>query len=269
MALSRRRAGAVSALSIVLLFALAGCGGPVTAEDAGSTPTATPSSSPSETADADDDGDVDDGGDDEGQADSDGGEDPAQDRVRTGPVAQYGGPAYGDQGVAEVIEPGLWCKTIAVFWGGDVPDGVRFTFEEAVTDRPGLQVAGGVCGTRGADRSCLGMTVAADESGIFCSLELRPSADFHDPTTITFTGTLECPTAEICDTVAARDVRPGPPIIVTDPGADGDQEGQDEQDQDQQDQDQQDQDQQDQDQEDQDQQQDEGDPGQQDDGSNG
>jgi len=218
MALSGPRVGLATILSLVAAFALVGCGTPVTTEDAGRTTTASPSPSTDATEEASAEGETDTGGEDQGQADSDGGEDPAQDRVRTGPVAQYGGPAYGDQGTAEVLEPGVWCKTIAVFWGGDaVPDGVSFTFENAVTDRPGLRVDGGVCGTRGADRSCLGMLVAANESGIFCSLVLRPGGDFQDGTTITFRGTLECPTAQICDQVAAREVDPGPPIIVNDP----------------------------------------------------
>ena len=218
MALSRAGTAA-TALWVALLVGLAGCA-PVSGEDAGATATASPSPSPAQTSDGDGGADADGGSDSDGGGGSDGGEDPAQDRVRTGPVAQYGGPAYGDQGVAEVIAAGVWCKTIAVFWGGSepIPDGVRFTFESAVTDRPGLQVEGGVCGTRGADRSCLGMTVAANESGIFCSLVLRPTDAFEDGTAISFTGTLECPTAEICDAVAARSVDPGPPIVVTDPG---------------------------------------------------
>jgi hypothetical protein len=211
--------GLATTLSLILLLALSGCGAPETEQESRpqSTATSTPSPSPDQTDHAVDDGGEGDGGVDDGG--SDGGEDPAQDRVRTGPVAQYGGPAYGDQGVAEVIEAGLWCKTIAVFWGGDpVPDGVRFTFEGAVTDRSGLEVQGGVCGSRGADRSCLGMTVEANASGIFCSIVLRPGDGFQDGTALTFTGTLECPTAEICDAVVARDVQPGPPIVVNDPG---------------------------------------------------
>jgi hypothetical protein len=156
---------------------------------------------------------------DSGGTATDGGTDPAQDTVRTGPVAQYGGPAYGDQGDAEIVEPGVWCKTIAVFWGGDepIPDGVRFTFKTAVPDQPGLDIQGAVCGTAGADRSCLGMTVEANESGIVCSIEVLPTADFVDGTTVSFTGTLECPTSEICDAVAARQVDPGPPIVVNTP----------------------------------------------------
>lgn len=221
MALSRPGVGVAATMTVTLLLALSGCGAPVTEQGARpeSTATAPLSPTPTGTGHA-----VDDGGRDGDGGDSDGGEDPAQDRVRTGPVAQYGGPAYGDQGVAEIIEAGLWCKTIAVFWGGDpVADGVRFTFEAALPDRPGLEVVRGVCGTRGADRSCLGMTVEANASGAFCSIVLRPGEGFQDGTAITFTGTLECPSSEICDAVAARAVEPGPPIVVDDPEADSDQ----------------------------------------------
>lgn len=258
MALSRPGVALAAGLSIVLLLALSGCGTPVTEEGAGRTTTTSPRPSPDATPTP-----TDEGGGDEGGGDSDGGEDPAQDRVRTGPVAQYGGPAYGDQGAAEIIEAGLWCKTIAVFWGGDVPEGVRFTFQNAVTDRPGLAVESAVCGSREADRGCLDMTVEANQSQITCSLVLRPGSDFQDGTAITFVGTLECPTAEICDIVASREVDPGPPIIVDDPevsddeeqNQDQDQQDQDQQDQDQDQQDQDEDDQQDQDQQDQDQQQ--------------
>ncbi|WP_164743543.1 hypothetical protein [Microbacterium sulfonylureivorans] len=204
-------AGAI--LSVVLLFA--GCAAPVAQEGQGESSTA-----PADEADDDDGGQSDDDadqGDDGG--DTDGGEDPEQDLVRTGPVAEYGGPAYGDQGEAEINDDGTWCKTIAVFWGGSeaVPEGVRFTFDEAVPDRAGLDVEGGVCGTRSADRSCLGMTVEANESGIFCSVVVIPGPEFADGTTISFTGTLECPTVEICDSVVARDVEPGPPLVVNTP----------------------------------------------------
>lgn len=207
MSLSQRPGTAMAAILVALLL-LAGCASP--GGDEGPPDTSS--------TQADDDGG--DGGDDDDGDDTDGDEDPAQDTVRTGPVAQYGGPAYGDQGQSEDVELGVWCKTIAVFWGGSepVPDGVRFTFEEAVPDRAGLEVEGGVCGTRGADRSCLGMTVQANESDIRCSLLVRPGPDFEEGTTISFTGTLECPTEEICDAVAAREVEPGPPLVVETPG---------------------------------------------------
>lgn len=205
MALSWPGKAVVAAVGLAAVLAIAGCA-PSAWDEAGSaaTPSAAAGGDPVEQ--------------DEGSAVADGDDDPAQDRVRTGPVAEYGGPAYGDQGTAEVLEPGRWCKTIAVFWGGDpVPPGVSFTFEDAVADQPGLEIEGAVCGTRGADRSCLGMTVRTDDSGVFCSLVLQPGEDFQSGTTLTFTGTLECPSAQICDAVAARQVDPGPPIVVDDP----------------------------------------------------
>lgn len=228
---SPRHASKLAALVVLALIGCAGCAAPSAQQSAPSpspgvhsSPTAeaepspqpttpsTPSAQPDEPApDTDADG--------EDQGDADGGEDPAQDLVRTGPVAQYGGPAYGDQGEAEIVGTGVWCKTIAVFWGGGepIPEGVRFTFEQAVTDRPGLGVDGGVCGTLGADRSCLGMAVEANASGLFCSLVLHPAEDFQDGTSISFHGTLSCPSVEVCDAVAAREVQPGPPIVVNTP----------------------------------------------------
>ncbi|MDY0909663.1 hypothetical protein [Microbacterium sp. CFBP9034] len=217
MSCSQRSGAAIAAAAVIAaVLLMAGCAGPVV--DEGQTET---SQGPTDIADdTDDEGEGDEGEGDEGEGEGEGDEDPEQDLVRTGPVAEYGGPAYGDQGEAEIVEDGVWCKTIAVFWGGSepVPEGVRFTFEQAVPDRGGLDVESGVCGTSGADRSCIDMpAVEANESGIFCSIVVRPTAEFQDGTSITFTGTLECPTREICDAVVARDVVPGPPIVVNTP----------------------------------------------------
>lgn len=234
MSLPRSRVGAVAILSVVALLTFAGCAAPVTDTDAGGTASATPSPSTSETTGTDEE---------QEQTDSDGEEDPSQSRVRVGPAAKYGGPAWGDQGDATIIETGVWCKTIAVFWGGDVPQGVRFTFERAVTDRAGLQVEGAACG--GAEHACLGLTFGARDPQVLCGLRLRPGAQFEDGTSITFEGRLECPTAESCDIVASRDVTPGPPIVVEQPAQQGDDQNQD-QDQDQDNQNQENQDQQDQ-----------------------
>ncbi|AZS36890.1 hypothetical protein CVS47_01510 [Microbacterium lemovicicum] len=149
---------------------------------------------------------------------SDGEADASQSTVRTGPIALYGGPAYGDQGIEET-GPGIWCDTLAVFWGGDapIPADVTFTVDAATADAPGLAVDGGVCGTRGADRSCLGLVVAADDTGLFCSLVLRPGADFVEGTAVALSGTLRCLRAEACDAVAARTHDPSAPILVTTP----------------------------------------------------
>lgn len=167
-------------------------------------------------------GGADDGGNGQGGNGGDGPVDPEQDRVRTGPVAEYGGPAYGDQGDAEIIADGVWCKTLQVFWGGSepVPDEVSFTFTEAVVDQQGLEVTDTACGTNPetgeALASCLELTIDANATA-WCGLEVRPAADFIEGTGITFIGTIECPTAEVCDAVAARQVDPGPPVVVNTP----------------------------------------------------
>ena len=211
MSHTMRPGAIVAAVVTTIVLLLAGCAPAVTDGAADDDPTPTQTSA--------DDGDGNGDGD-SSEDNGDGEDDPDQDLVRTGPVAEYGGPAYGDQGEAEVVESGVWCKTIAVFWGGDeqIPEGVRFTFEKAVADQPGLETESGVCGTLGADRSCLGMTVEANASGIFCSVIVRPGVDFAEGTTITFEGTLECAKAQDCDTVVARRVEPGPPLVVNTPG---------------------------------------------------
>ncbi|WP_109211238.1 MULTISPECIES: hypothetical protein [Microbacterium] len=224
MALSRPRFGAVALVTVSALLALAGCAAPTTETDAGGTASATPSPSTSQTADTDD-------GEDDGRTDADGEADPTQSRVRVGPAVDYGGPDGGDQGDAELIADGVWCETIAVFWGGAVPDGVRFLFQTALIGGPGLQVREGACGSA-QNPACLGLTLEAGDKTVFCSLTVVPQADFENGTGISFAGRLECPTAEVCDAVVARHVDRGPPITVTAP-ADTDDEENDQQEQEQ------------------------------------
>jgi hypothetical protein len=206
---SQRAGAAVAAVLLTLgvTFALSACASPVT-DETGADQEQTQQGQP------DDNGQGDEG-------DTDGDSDPTQDTVRTGPIAEYGGPAYGDQGEAEVTESGDWCKTIQVFWGGSepIPEGVSFTFDTAVPDQPGLEVVtdAEACGTRGATAPCLGLTFGADESGVACSVVVRPDDAFGDGTTISFEGTLSCPTADVCDAMAAREVDPGPPLVVNRP----------------------------------------------------
>jgi hypothetical protein len=205
-----RTAVATAVVAVALLFA--GC---ASASDEGGADTDGTSAETDDTTSEEEEGSGDEEGSDDGE------EDPAQDRVRTGPVAEYGGPAYGDQGGAEIIEPGVWCETLALFWGGEpVPEGVRFTFTEAVVDTAGLEVTGAACGTDPGTgeplAACLGLPLEANASA-FCGLEVRPGPDFVDGTGITFIGTLECPSAEVCDAVVAREVDPGPPVVVNTP----------------------------------------------------
>lgn len=214
---SARSALIAAALATMLLFAGCASAADGGGDDQDASSDTSDASADSEAGEVDGEGDLDDGG--EG---TDGEEDPEQEVVRSGPIADYGGPAYGDQGEAQVIEPGVWCKTLAVFWGGDqpIPDGVRFTFDEAVVDPVGLEVTDAACGTDPGSgeelASCIGLTVDANAS-VFCGLEVRPGESFTDGTTVTFLGTLECPTSEVCDEVAGRQVEPGPPVVVNTP----------------------------------------------------
>ena len=113
---------------------------------------------------------------------------------------------------------------MAVFWGGEVPEGVVFTYTDAIVDTEGLEVTSNACGVDfdGAPlASCIGLTLEANASKT-CGLEVRPAEEFVEGTGITFAGTLECPSAEACVAVENRDVQPGPPIKVFTPGgADG------------------------------------------------
>lgn len=146
----------------------------------------------------------------------DGPEDPQQGRVRSGPVASFGGPSHGDRGT-EVWSGGTWCATVGVFWGGEapVPADVTFRLDRAVTSpRGGLDVLPGICGTQDADRTCIGLVLPGDVADVTCSLVLRPRAGFVDGTEITFEGTLTCPTSAVCDRMKTRTVTPGPPIVI-------------------------------------------------------
>lgn len=146
----------------------------------------------------------------------DGPEDPEQGRIRSGPVASFGGPSHGDRGT-EVWSGGTWCTTVGVFWGGEapVPADVTFRLDKAVTSPwGGLDVLPGICGTQDADRTCIGLVLPGDVADVTCSLVLRPRAGFIDGTEITFEGTLTCPTIAVCDRMKTRTVTPGPPIII-------------------------------------------------------
>lgn len=148
--------------------------------------------------------------------------DPDPTPVRTGPTVNYGGPAYGDQGDTQLVAEGVWCETVALFWGGTqlIPDGVEMTFTEALVDPALLEVTGNACGTDPGDGSplpsCIGLALPANGSA-FCGLEVIPGPAFSDGTVITFGGTMTCLTEEDCVTVETRDADPGPEILVDTP----------------------------------------------------
>lgn len=149
---------------------------------------------------------------------SDGPVDPEQETRRTGPAAEFGGPPNGGQGL-ELLESGAWCEAVAVFWGGEVPQGVTFTFEGITSDPSGVELAPdqSVCGSSGAEVPCIGLDFPYDAGTVFCTMQLQPADDFQNGTVVDFTGTLDCLSTEICDAMAARDRGQGPLILICDP----------------------------------------------------
>ncbi len=146
--------------------------------------------------------------------------DPVQDTRRTGPSVDIGGPPSGGQGL-EDLGDGRWCEGIALFWGfTGVPEGVTFTVEGITSNPEGVVLADDqeVCGQFEAERGCIGFTLRYDELGtIFCTLVLQPTDDFENGTVLGLAGTLECPTEEVCDAMATREIEQGPPIVICDP----------------------------------------------------
>lgn len=203
-----RRSGRTAIAVAVLAFALsfAGCA-PTTTEGGavGPTETGTPEPEP-EPEPTPTNGDV----------------DPDQERVRVGPTVDYGGPAYGDQGETELVADGVWCETVAMFWGGTepIPEGVVMEFSEALIEPTLVEVTANPCGvdpgTGAPLPSCIGLQLEANASA-FCGLEILPGPDFLEGTIITFAGTMTCPTAAVCDAVAARDAEEGPQILINTP----------------------------------------------------
>ncbi len=145
--------------------------------------------------------------------------DPEQETRRTGPSVDIGGPPSGGQGL-EDLGDGRWCEGIALFWGSEgVPEGVTFTVEGITSAPEGVVLADDqeVCGQFGAERGCIGFTLRYDTVNIFCTLVLQPTADFVNGTVLGLAGTLECPTEDVCDAMATREIEQGPPIVICDP----------------------------------------------------
>lgn len=145
--------------------------------------------------------------------------DPEQETRRTGPSVDIGGPPSGGQGLEDLGDD-RWCEGIALFWGSEgVPEGVTFTVEGITSDPEGVVLADDqeVCGQFGAERGCIGFALRYDTVNIFCTLVLQPTADFVNGTVLGLAGTLECPTEDVCDAMATREIEPGPPIVICDP----------------------------------------------------
>ncbi|MEZ3161071.1 hypothetical protein AB1K54_11100 [Microbacterium sp. BWT-B31] len=142
-------------------------------------------------------------------------EDPAQQTRRSGPIAEFGGPPFGDQG-SESLGEGQWCSTVALFWGGEPPQNASFTIDGVQSSPSGaLSAEGAVCGSRGAEVPCVGFTMTPETSSVFCSMILIAGPAFEGEAQVTFVGTLECTEPQYCDAAIAREAQPGPPIVIS------------------------------------------------------
>jgi hypothetical protein len=205
----RHRRGPLIRAAVILcalVLGLAGCaaaeGDPVDAPVAVDVPDPGPQSSPDQGED--------------GGAVEDGEADPVQQTRRSGIATNFGGPAHGDQGTVDQGD-GTWCQGVALFWGAQVPEGVRFTVDGVAADAEGIALGRGACGDVGTDGACIGLVLWHDDQTLFCSVPLIPADGFTNGTQLALLGTLECETASDCDAVIAREVEAGPPIFVCDP----------------------------------------------------
>jgi hypothetical protein len=206
----RRLTAAIAAAAVLALAPLAvGCGAGAPSSGSGGPSVAVGS-------DSGDDG--------LGTAQPEGTEDPSQQTRADGVVATFGGPSQGDS-ATDVVDAQTECKTIAVFWGSEVPAGIAYTIDGAIgadvssgapVEVPGLRVDHGPCGSQDA-ADCLGLTI--DDLGApgACSLVVRIGAGFREGTALLLTGTLTCTAATDCATVRARVADQGPAVFVCDP----------------------------------------------------
>jgi hypothetical protein len=100
-----------------------------------------------------------------------------------------------------------------------VLEGVTFTVEGITSNPEGVVLAADqeVCGQFGAESECIGLPLQHDSVTLFCTLVVQPTADFENGTVLGLSGTLECPTQDVCDAMATREIGQGPPIVICDP----------------------------------------------------
>ncbi len=156
------------------------------------------------------------GGADNGAGDgvTDGPVDPVQETRRSGPSVEFGGPPFGAQGDPEEVSAGVWCVTVGFFWGGEAPpENVTFTVAGIVADPAGAVTAEpAVCGSVGAEETCIGFVMAPDTPFTTCSLLLTATEAYPGSAEVGFAGTLECTEPAFCDAAIERDADRGPPI---------------------------------------------------------
>lgn len=150
----------------------------------------------------------------EGNGVTDGPVDPAQETRRSGPSVDFGGPPFGAQGDPEEISAGVWCVTVGFFWGGEAPpENVTFTVDEIVSEPADAVTAEpAVCGSVGAEETCIGFVMQPDTPFTTCSLILTATDAYQGSAEVGFAGTLECTEPSFCDAAVARQADRGPPI---------------------------------------------------------
>lgn len=155
-----------------------------------------------------------DGGNSDDGSVTDGPVDPAQETRRSGPSVDFGGPPFGAQGDPEEISAGVWCVTVGFFWGGEAPpENVTFTVDGIVSEPADAVTAEpAVCGSVGAEETCIGFVMQPDTPFTTCSLILTATEAYQGSAEVGFAGTLECTEPSFCDAAVARQADRGPPI---------------------------------------------------------
>lgn len=194
---------AVIVAAALLAFGLAACA-----------PAETGTADPPAATTAPDDGGN--GGENGGGAVTDGPVDPTQETRRSGPSVDFGGPPFGAQGDPEEISAGVWCVTVGFFWGGEAPpQNVTFTVEGIVADPADSVTAdAAVCGSVGAEQTCIGFVMEPDTPFTTCSILLTATEGYQGSAEVGFAGTLECTEPTYCDAAIEREADRGPPIVL-------------------------------------------------------
>lgn len=133
----------------------------------------------------------------DGEGAPDGPADPAQQTRIDGVAVSADGPSPGNLFIT-LNDDDTWCKGATLFWSPTVADGVFFTIEDI--SGAGLQMQQGDCGDL---PGCLGQDLPANEQ-LECSIRMRPTDDFEEVTPLQMTGSITCPSAEVCDEVRNR-----------------------------------------------------------------
>lgn len=127
----------------------------------------------------------------------DGPVDPAQETKIDGVTVSADGPSPGNLFIS-LNDDGSWCKGATLFWSPTVADGVFFTIRDI--GGAGLQVRAGDCGDL---PQCLGQDLPSNQQ-LECSIRMSGGDDFEEVTPMRMTGSITCPSAEVCGEVQGR-----------------------------------------------------------------